>query len=394
MSTNKRSLRPINLDNNKKVPFYKKEEISTDEDVLGQNRSVSHIPTGMEKEEESEHHLQKAMSDQNQHGDKPKTVIPTPDTQSIDLNTIHDEQYNSLYKDSHCLLKKFHKAPKFNLSDTPDYDLDDEDTEFFLCLTSVHKISITEIELESYIEQLENYSSSGNVTFEKLQSLLEPVDSNMFQLIYNYWKNKSKNDTIVHKVREQRKDGSNDSDPYVAFRKTTKNIQTRKNCNENQAGYEKMLRIKREISDAKKLMNMISTRENIKTNLEVQYIKVFEKQRELNDYDNKQYKESCKEITHHQQTLEARVNQKKNKRKAEGLIPVNKKKIKTDFPSKRKRFDMSTSKKMMTKRNKKVILHQLDNEMNRVNNVKEKNQVDSLNKFEGRSKSCLDVYVF
>ena len=48
----------------------------------------------------------------------------------------------------------------------------------------------------------------------------------------------------------------------------------------------------------------------------------------------------------------------------------------------------------MTKRNKKVILHQLDNEMNRVNNVKEKNQVDSLNKFEGRSKSCLDVYVF
>ena len=139
---------------------------------------------------------------------------------------------------------------------------------------------------------------------------------------------------------------------------------------------------------------MISTRENIKTNLEVQYIKVFEKQRELKDYDNKQYKESCKEITHHQQTLEARVNQKKNKRKAEGLIPVNKKKIKTDFPSKRKRFDMSTSKKMMTKRNNKVILHQLDSEMNRVNNVKEQNQVDSLNKFEGRGKSCLDVYVF
>ena len=39
-----------------------------------------------------------------------------------------------------------------------------------------------------------------------------------------------------------------------------------------------MLRIRREFTDAKKLMSMISARESIKINLEVQDLKVYEKQ--------------------------------------------------------------------------------------------------------------------
>ena len=54
-----------------------------------------------------------------------------------------------------------------------------------------------------------------------------------------------------------------------------KKFQNRKN---DEAGYEKMLRIRRELTDAKKLMSMISARENIKISLEVQDLKVYEKQ--------------------------------------------------------------------------------------------------------------------
>ena len=129
MSPKKYSLRSKPLDKNEKLPIYQECELPANIYFVGRNRSVSQMPTGMEKEEESEHHIQKAMSNQNQHDDKRKTVIPTPDT-----NTIDDEKYNRLYKDSCGLPDDYYRATKFNVSGTPDYDLDSEDEKFYLSL--------------------------------------------------------------------------------------------------------------------------------------------------------------------------------------------------------------------------------------------------------------------
>jgi len=380
MSLNKPLFRARALDSNKLLPIYQKDEISGNKDFLGQNRSVPQMPTGMEKEEESEHHLQKAISNQKRYGDKRDTVIPTPEAQSSDLNTLNKEQYNGLYKDTHRLPKPFLRASNLNLLDTdnPDYDLDDDDEKFYLKLTSELKMSITEVQLENHLDQLENHCSSANITFEEVQSLLKQEDSTIFKLIYNYWKNKREisSGTIIHKIRGERRDGANNNDSYVAFRRRTEKMQTRKNRKNDEAGYEKMLRIRREFSDAKKLMNMISTRENIKINLEVQDIKVYEKQRKSNDYDNKQYKECCKEITHHRQKLEKLRKKERKKRNAEGLLLVNKKKITTDLISRGQLSDPSTSKKVKKKRGNPGTLPQPFNQINRVNDVKKRNQQD------------------
>lgn len=45
-------------------------------------------------------------------------------------------------------------------TDNPDYDMDDEDEKFYLKLTSELKMNITEVQLESLLDQLENHCSS------------------------------------------------------------------------------------------------------------------------------------------------------------------------------------------------------------------------------------------
>ena len=155
MSSYKYSLRSTNTDENKKLPIYQKNELPANTDLLGRTRPVSQMPTGMEKEEESEYHLQKTMSIKHQHDDQHKTVIPIPYTQST---VVDDDQYNSMYKGSYCMPKEF--------------------------------------------------------------LMVLPED-----------KEETTHDTITYKVREEKKDGSNKNDPYVAFRKRPRIVQTRKNFN-------------------------------------------------------------------------------------------------------------------------------------------------------------------
>jgi len=377
---NKPLFRARAVDSSKQLPIYQKDEISGNKDFLGQNRSVPQMPTGMEKEEESEHHLQKAISNQKRYGDKRETVIPTPEAQSSDLNTLNKEQYNSLYKDTHRLPKPFLKASNLNLLDTdnPDYDMDDEDEKFYLKLTSELKMNITEVQLESLLDQLENHCSSTNITFEEAQNLLKQENPTIFKTIYNYWKNKREQSsgTITLKIRGERRDGANNNDSYVAFRRRTEKMQTRKNRKNDEAGYEKMLRIRRELTDAKKLMSMISARENIKISLEVQDLKVYEKQRKCNDYDNKYYKECCKEITHHRQKLEKMRKKERKRRNNEGILLPSKKKITTDLISRGQLSDMSAGKKVKKKRGNQM--QQPFNQINRVSDAKKRNQQDLL----------------
>ena len=86
-------------------------------------------------------------------------------------------------------------------------------------------------------------------------------------------KEETTHDTIMYKVREKQKDGSNNNYHYVAFRKIPRNVQTRKNCN------NKRIRNKRNadtvlLINNKKIRNDIinegqrfdpSSSENIKT---------------------------------------------------------------------------------------------------------------------------------
>ena len=61
--------------------------------------------------------------------------------------------------------------------------------------------------------------------------LLLKEDDELIQEVYDYWSRKRKgckSGTLHPTVKQERRDGSSTSDPYVAFRRRTEKMQTRK----------------------------------------------------------------------------------------------------------------------------------------------------------------------
>uniref|UniRef100_A0AAZ3PA76 Enhancer of polycomb homolog 1 n=1 Tax=Oncorhynchus tshawytscha TaxID=74940 RepID=A0AAZ3PA76_ONCTS len=88
----KLSFRARALDATKLLPVFRCEDLPDLHEYASINRAVPQMPTGMEKEEESEHHLQRAISAQQVYGEKrDNMVIPVPEAGS---NIAY---YESLY---------------------------------------------------------------------------------------------------------------------------------------------------------------------------------------------------------------------------------------------------------------------------------------------------------
>lgn len=65
-------------------------------------------------------------------------------------------------------------------------------------------------------------------------------------------------------IKTEKRDGSNSANPYVAFRRRTEKMQTRKNRKNDEASYEKMLKLKRDLKKAFTLLEMVKKREKLK----------------------------------------------------------------------------------------------------------------------------------
>uniref|UniRef100_A0A8C5B3Z7 Enhancer of polycomb homolog 2 (Drosophila) n=1 Tax=Gadus morhua TaxID=8049 RepID=A0A8C5B3Z7_GADMO len=89
----KLSFRARALDAAKPLPVYRNKDLPDLNDCVSINRAVPQMPTGMEKEEELEHHLQRAISAQSVFREKKEhMVIPVPEAES---NITY---YDRLYK--------------------------------------------------------------------------------------------------------------------------------------------------------------------------------------------------------------------------------------------------------------------------------------------------------
>lgn len=61
--------------------------------------------------------------------------------------------------------------------------------------------------------------------------LLLKEDDELIKEVFDYWSRKRKNskaNTLIPTVKQEKRDGSSTSDPYVAFRRRTEKMQTRK----------------------------------------------------------------------------------------------------------------------------------------------------------------------
>lgn len=238
------------------------------------------MPTGMEKEEESEHHLQRAISAQQVYGEKrDNMVIPVPEAES---NIAY---YESIYPGEFKMPKQLIHIQPFSLdAEQPDYDMDSEDEVFVNKLKK--RMDISPLQFEEMIDRLEKGSGQQPVSLQEAKLLLKE-DDELIREVYEYWIKKRKNcrgPSLIPAVKQEKRDGSSTNDPYVAFRRRTEKMQTRKNRKNDEASYEKMLKLRRDLSRAVTILEMIKRREKSKRELLHLTLEIIEKRYNLGDY--------------------------------------------------------------------------------------------------------------
>ncbi|XP_035173183.1 enhancer of polycomb homolog 1 isoform X4 [Oxyura jamaicensis] len=277
----KLSFRARALDASKPLPVFRCEDLPDLAEYASINRAVPQMPTGMEKEEESEHHLQRAISAQQVYGEKrDNMVIPVPEAES---NIAY---YESIYPGEFKMPKQLIHIQPFSLdAEWPDYDLDSEDEIFVNKLKK--RMDISPLQFEEMIDRLEKGSGQQPVSLQEAKLLLKE-DDELIREVYEYWIKKRKNcrgPSLIPAVKQEKRDGSSTNDPYVAFRRRTEKMQTRKNRKNDEASYEKMLKLRRDLSRAVTILEMIKRREKSKRELLHLTLEIIEKRYNLGDYN-------------------------------------------------------------------------------------------------------------
>lgn len=276
----KLSFRARALDASKPLPVFRCEDLPDLHEYASINRAVPQMPTGMEKEEESEHHLQRAISAQQVYGEKrDNMVIPVPEAES---NIAY---YESLYPGDFRMPKQLIHIQPFSLdTEQPDYDLDSEDEAFVNKLKK--KMDVGALQFEEMIDRLEKGSGQQPVSLQEAKLLLKE-DDELIKEVFEYWSRKRKtcqSGSLIPVVKQEKRDGSSTNDPYVAFRRRTEKMQTRKNRKNDEASYEKMLKLRRDLSRAVTILEMIKRREKSKRELLHLTLEIVEKRNNMSDF--------------------------------------------------------------------------------------------------------------
>jgi enhancer of polycomb-like protein len=211
------------LDNQKPMAVYLGDDLADLSEMTSMNRSVPQMPTGMEKEEESEHHLQRAISAQQVYGDASRLVIPTPEAK-LEPNINYADAYSNNVKVPKQLI---HMQALGLDEDVPDYDMDSEDEEWVARQSKSQPL--TNHQFETMMDSLEQGSGNQALSLREAQGLLK-ADDDVVIAVYDYWlaKRLRLKRPLIPAVKNERRDGSTANDPYVAFRKRTERMQTRK----------------------------------------------------------------------------------------------------------------------------------------------------------------------
>ncbi|XP_044744316.1 enhancer of polycomb homolog 1 [Coccinella septempunctata] len=268
----KLSFRARALDASKPMPIYMAEELPDLPDYSAINRAVPQMPSGMEKEEECEHHLQRAIC--------AGLIIPTPEVSDIPQNDFYDKVYPSTYKQPRQLI---YMQPFTMEHDIPDYDMDSDD-EIWL-QSQTQRLDLTPLKFEEMMDRLEKSSGQTVVTLNEAKALLKE-DDDLIIAVFDYWLNKrlKTQHPLILSVKTEQRAGTAANNPYLAFRRRTEKMQTRKNRKNDEVSYEKMLKLKRDFCRAVTLLELIKRREKMKRENVHLTVEIFEKRYHARDF--------------------------------------------------------------------------------------------------------------
>ncbi|CAI2349322.1 unnamed protein product [Caenorhabditis sp. 36 PRJEB53466] len=255
------------------------------------NRAVTQMPTGMEKEEEMESHLQDAILAQqaSTSGLQLNHVIPTPKVNPVEVDR-YDATYPSRNKNQRSKYIKVHAWQALE-RDEPEYDYDTEDETWLAEHTHIEPRV-----LEKIFDTVESHSSETQIASEdSVINIHNALDSSIVYEVYEYWlaKRTSAATTsgcvgvggLIPRVRtECRKDAQGAVNPYVAFRRRAEKMQTRKNRKNDEDSYEKILKLVHDMSKAQQLFDMTAKREKQKLALLDMETEILMKRMEMSDF--------------------------------------------------------------------------------------------------------------
>lgn len=269
----KLSFRARALDPSKPMPIYLAEELPDLPEYSAINRAVPQMPSGMEKEEESEHHLQRAICT--------GLIIPTPEVFEATDSEFYEKYYPSDYKMPKQMI---HMQPLNLEQDVPDYDMDSADEQWVN--TQNKRLDLDSLKFEMMMDRLEKSSGQTVVTLNEAKALLKQ-DDELSIAVYDYWLNKrlKTQHPLILSVKTETRGSTTPNNPYLAFRRRTEKMQTRKNRKNDESSYEKMLKLRRDLSRAVTLLEMIKRREKIKREQLHLGIEIYEKRYQTQDFN-------------------------------------------------------------------------------------------------------------
>ena len=286
--TSRPTFRARTLDAAKPMAIHRAEELPELDGEYAINRAVPALPTGMEKEEEAEKHLQDILEAQNKGLiQKMSTmVIPIPE---VEVET-KDIAYSDTYKDTFKQPRQYIHVQPFNADgDIPDYDMDEADIKFFTEeLKERKKFEVSMITFEDMIDRLEKNSGQTIVTIKEAKMLLKE-DDDLILAVFDYWLNKrlETQQCLIPTVKTEVRDGQAGSNvnPYIAFRRRTEKMQTRKNRKNDEESYIKMLKLRRDLNRAVLMLEMVKKREKLKKENLNLTTDIFDKRYQGEDWD-------------------------------------------------------------------------------------------------------------
>ena len=268
------------------MPIYRADDLPDLGECTAISRGVPVLPSGMEKEEEGEHHLQRAISAQQAYGHTGELVIPTPEVQMAP-STDYGELYLPDYKMPGQLI---HMQLFAIEQDFPDYDMDSEDEEWFQRNAKIYP-DLTTLQFERLMDKFEQQQLGRSKALELPEAKViagarNPEEESLITEIYDYWVEKRLKTQIPLRptVRQEKREGASSKSPYIAFRKRTEKMQTRKNRKNDEASYEKMLKLKRDLNRAVNLLDLVKKRERMKRDHLSITVDIFKRRYELGDY--------------------------------------------------------------------------------------------------------------
>jgi enhancer of polycomb-like protein len=271
------------------------------------------MPSGMEKEEEAEKHLQDILESQEHsvslvhHKQQHKRQaspqkatsllsIPIPEVYVAKVEAICSELYKHSYKPPR---QYIHVQPFAVDRDLPDYDLDDEDVEFLdKKLNEEKRFEVVAVTLEDMLDRLEKNSGHSVVSAKEAKMLLKE-DDDLILAVYDYWVDKRLRlrQPLIPAVKTDKREMAVPAtpssavpvtnNPYMAFRRRTEKMQTRKNRKNDEASYEKMLKLRRDLSRAVTLLELVRRREKTKKENLLLTSDIFERRFMSADWDGK-----------------------------------------------------------------------------------------------------------